>query len=334
MKLVIRAQEAFTLQSLVEPLGRLLGSAAVLHTSRGQMWERIKQMAEPYRHYCEKEQWEREEEALATLLSVCPLPLTSLSLYVQKVPVPADLPLPLLALLEGMHMRESVADSFVSTGFFSPHAMLWLRVAGVGQMPVLRGQLLRIEYGDALAVLQFEEDSGQAELPVFVEQKNHSAEHIDEGMLLLQVNLDDTSPEWLAYVMEQCLRAGANDVHFLPVTMKKSRPGTLLQVMCYQSQAAALKTILFTETTTFGIRSIPVACHRLARRFISVQTKWGEVVVKLGYHRQQRVQIAPEYAVCAKLAEEAGVPLKSVYQEAIQAAKEESSVNLGEGKQE
>lgn len=333
MKLVIRAQEAFTLQRLVEPLGRLVKEAAVLQTSSEQELKRIKQMAEPYRHYCEEEQWEREEAALTTLLSVCPLPLTSLSLYIQQVLVPADLPTPLLALLEGMHIRESETDSFMSTRLFSPHAMLWLREAGVGQIRALRGQLLRMEYGDGLAVLQLE-DGGQAELPVFVEQKNHYDEHIDEGMLLLQVNLDDASPEWLAYVMEQCLRAGANDVHFLPVTMKKSRPGTLLQVMCYQSQAEALKTILFTETTTFGIRSIPVDCHRLARRFISVQTKWGEVVVKLGYHRQKRVQIAPEYAVCAKLAEEAGVPLKSVYQEAVQVAKEESSVNLAETKQE
>jgi uncharacterized protein (DUF111 family) len=110
--------------------------------------------------------------------------------------------------------------------------------------------------------------------------------------------------------------------------MKKSRPGTLLQVMCYQSEAEALKTILFTETTTFGIRSFPVACHRLARRFVTVDTQWGEVVVKLGYHRGCRVQVAPEYAVCAKLAEAAKIPLKQVYQQAISLAVEKSLVNF------
>ncbi|MGG1663051.1 nickel insertion protein [Brevibacillus sp. NRS-1366] len=329
MKLVIRADKAFTIQSLMQPLGRLVKKTTVAgFTSSEQEWARIKQLAEPYRVYCDQKEWEREEAALATLLSVCPIAQNSLSLYIQEVPVPGDLPLPMLALMKGMLIREIEPNPLESSPLFSPYAMLWLREAGVKPLRTLSGHLLHIEYGDGLAILQFEDDYREEEIPLFFEQKNHQEEHIDEGMLLLQVNLDDISPEWLAYVMEQCLSAGANDVHFFPVTMKKSRPGTMIQVMCYQSQAEALKTILFSETTTFGIRSFPVACHRLARRFITVRTEWGEVVVKLGYHRQKRVQIAPEYAVCAKLAEKAGVPLKRVYQHAIKIADEESSVNL------
>ena len=329
-KLVIRSEDSLTLQNLVEPLQQALEASVADAGSCEQEWTRIRKLAEPYRTYCKKEQWEREETALATLLTVCPIDQKVLPLFIQQLPIPAMLPSPLLELVTGFFVKEVEAPFFTESPNFSPLAMIWLREASVQPLRAWSGQLQKVVQGEGLAVLKVGEAEQELHqhIPRYYEQKNHQAEHIDEGMLLLQINLDDTSPEWLAYVMEQCLRAGANDVHFLPVTMKKSRPGTLLQVMCYQSQAEALKTILFSETTTFGIRSFPVDCHRLARRFIQVQTEWGEVVVKLGYHRQKRVQVAPEYAVCAKLADQAGVPLKRVYQQAVQLATQESDVNL------
>ncbi|WP_312110517.1 nickel insertion protein [Brevibacillus reuszeri] len=328
MKLVIRAEDSLTLQGLVEPLQQVLKHSASDTLFRQQDWNRLKQLAEPYRGFCEQEQWEREERALASLLSVCPIQQKEWSLFVLPLPIPAALPLSLLVLVTGLYVNEVESSTFAKPLDFSPLTMVWLREAGVLPIRAWSGKLHKVIHGERLAILELEDEKADRHIPRYYEQKNHESEHIDEGMLLLQVNLDDTSPEWLAYVMEQCLRAGANDVHFLPVTMKKSRPGTLLQVMCYQSQAEALKTILFTETTTFGIRSFPVACHRLARRFIHVQTEWGEVAVKLGYHQKKRVQIAPEYAVCAKLAEESNIPLKWVYQQAIRLAEQESDVNL------
>jgi hypothetical protein len=325
MKLVIRAEIPPTLEKIREPVLRMLDKQVRIRKNCQQARNRIIQLAEPYRRYFQSEEWVREEAALADLLSVWPLENKDLSLYVQKLPVPSDLPLPLLDLLTGLAIAE---EKKWPQDAFSPFAMLWLREAGAQPLHMLSGKILRMEHKDGVAVMHVGETGMEAEIPVVIEQKNHEAEHIDEGMLLMQVNIDDSSPEWLAYVMEQCFRAGANDVHFLPVTMKKSRPGTLLQVMCYRSQAEALKTILFQETTTFGIRYFPVACHRLARRFVTVYTVWGEVAVKLGYHRGTRVQISPEYADCARAAEGAGVPLKVVYQQAIALAAEQSSVNL------
>lgn len=325
MKLVIRAEAPLTLRQLIEPLRRVGAFTDEKQAEGVVMGKRLTEMAQRYWIQCPRTDWKEEEAALMELAECYPLPSRRGDLLVQHLPVPAGLPFPLLELMTGWLMKESSAWGIES---FSPHAMLWLREMGAVPLLELGGQLQRIEYGQDLAVLVLNEEGQQSDIPIVREQKNHTEEHIDEGMLIMQVNLDDSSPEWLAYVMEQCLKAGANDVHFLPVTMKKSRPGTLLQVMCYQSEAEALKTILFTETTTFGIRSFPVACHRLARRFVTVDTQWGEVVVKLGYHRGFRVQVAPEYAVCAKLAEAAKIPLKQVYQQAISLAVEKSLVNF------
>ncbi|MED4784102.1 nickel insertion protein [Brevibacillus choshinensis] len=325
MKLVIRAEAPLTLRQLIEPLRRV---GALSHEKQVEgvvLGKRVKELAQRYRVPCPRTDWEEEVAALMELAECYPIPLLSGDLLVQRLPVPTGLPFSFLELMTGWVMKESSAWGIET---FSPHAMLWLREMGAVPLSQLDGHLQRIEYGQDLAVLVLDEEVQQSDIPIVREQKNHAEEHIDEGMLIMQVNLDDSSPEWLAYVMEQCLQAGANDVHFLPVTMKKSRPGTLLQVMCYQSEAEALKTILFTETTTFGIRSFPVACHRLARRFVTVDTQWGEVVVKLGYHRGQRVQVAPEYAVCARLAGAAKIPLKQVYQQAISLAVEKSLVNF------
>ncbi len=325
MKLVIRTESPLRLKRLIRPLRRL---GILDHQVQAQgmgIAERIIEQAQRYRHDCPQKQWEEEEAALMELAESFPIGEGRVELLVQCLPVPAGLPLPFLALLNGWVIKESSEWEVES---FSPHAMLWLAQMGAVPLTTLHGRIQSIEYGEDLAVLAWEEGSDELGIPIVREQKDHSEEHIDEGMLLMQVNLDDSSPEWLAYVMEQCLRAGANDVHFLPVTMKKSRPGTLLQVMCYQSAAEALKAILFSETSTFGIRSFPVACHRLARRFVTVDTQWGEVVVKLGYHRGRRVQVAPEYADCAKLAAAAHIPLKQVYQEAVQLASWKSHVNF------
>ncbi|MGG0940263.1 nickel insertion protein [Brevibacillus centrosporus] len=325
MKLVIRADAPLMLQGLIEPLKRLGIWSDQKHEEGIAVGNRLQEQAQKRRAECpdaawDEAQWAAEEAALLMIMAHCPSDGHMVSWFLQRLMVPADIPLSFLELLTGWEIREKAQWRRES---ISLHAILWLKEMGAKPMPQLHGTLLRIERGDDLAVLVMDEDFvGEKEIPTLLEHRDHSVEHVDEGMLIMQVNLDDSSPEWLAYVLEQCMRAGANDVHFLPVTMKKSRPGTLLQVMCYQSAAEAIKTILFSETTTFGIRTFPVACHRLARRFATAQTQWGEVQVKLGYHRGKRVQVAPEYAVCAQLAEAAQVPLKQVYQEAIRLAVE------------
>lgn len=138
-------------------------------------------------------------------------------------------------------------------------------------------------------------------------------EHIDEDMMKMEVNLDDTTGELLGYLMEKLLKNGANDVFYTPIYMKKNRPATMLTILTDVSILEDVKKILFQETTTLGIRYYPMYVHRLAREFKKIQTDWGEITVKLGIFQGQIVNISPEYKDCYSIAEDYNIPLKKVY---------------------
>ncbi|TDF98617.1 nickel insertion protein [Paenibacillus piri] len=143
----------------------------------------------------------------------------------------------------------------------------------------------------------------------------HREEHIDEGMLLLQANIDDMNPELCSYVGECLFEAGANDVYWIPIIMKKGRPGVMLNVLVDESRLERMEEVIFRETTTIGLRYLRASCHRLAREFKQVATPWGAIHVKVGYHRGRMVQFAPEFKECEQAAKQYGVPLKQVYDE-------------------
>jgi uncharacterized protein (DUF111 family) len=143
----------------------------------------------------------------------------------------------------------------------------------------------------------------------------HAEEHVDDGMVLLQANLDDMNPEWTTYVADLLFAEGANDVFWVPIIMKRGRPGIMLNVLAAAVEADRLERIVFRETTTLGIRRIAASVHRLGRRMVKVPTSWGSVSVKIGYSGGEEVQYAPEYRECAAIAEQHGVPLKAVYDE-------------------
>ncbi|WP_068777118.1 nickel insertion protein [Paenibacillus sp. FJAT-26967] len=144
---------------------------------------------------------------------------------------------------------------------------------------------------------------------------DHREEHRDPAMLMVQANLDDMNPEWTSYVSDRLFEEGANDVYWIPILMKKGRPGIMLNVLVEETRLEAVETVIFRETTTLGIRYAPAVCHRLSREFHSVETSWGLLTVKAGYHRGKLVQYAPEFAECSEIARKHGIPLKSVYDE-------------------
>lgn len=143
----------------------------------------------------------------------------------------------------------------------------------------------------------------------------HAEEHVDDAMVLLQANLDDMNPEWTTYTADKLFEAGANDVYWIPIVMKRGRPGVMLNVLTSRDLAATLEKIVFRETTTLGIRRLAASVHRLGRRMVSVETAWGKVTVKVGVSGGEEVQYAPEYRECAAIAEREGIPLKAVYDE-------------------
>jgi uncharacterized protein (DUF111 family) len=143
----------------------------------------------------------------------------------------------------------------------------------------------------------------------------HREEHMDEGMLLVQANIDDMNPELCSYISDRLFDAGANDVYWIPIIMKKGRPGIMLNVLVDDRQLSHIEEVIFRETTTIGLRYLRATCHRLARAFEQVSTPWGAINVKIGYHRGEMVQFAPEFKECEQAAKSYSVPLKQVYDE-------------------
>jgi uncharacterized protein (DUF111 family) len=143
----------------------------------------------------------------------------------------------------------------------------------------------------------------------------HREEHVDEGMLLIQANIDDMNPELCSYISDCLFDAGANDVYWIPIIMKKGRPGIMLNVLVDDRQLSSIEEVIFRETTTIGLRYLRASCHRLARAFEQVSTPWGAINVKIGYHRGEMVQFAPEFKECEQAAKAHSVPLKQVYDE-------------------
>jgi uncharacterized protein (TIGR00299 family) protein len=136
---------------------------------------------------------------------------------------------------------------------------------------------------------------------------------------VLEANLDDLNPQVFGYVMDRLLEEGALDAFGIPVQMKKNRPGTLLTVLCKPEDAGKLAQLVFTETTTLGVRRRDEMRQTLARRWESVGTPWGAVKIKIASMNGTVTNYAPEYEDCRRIAAEHHVPLKTVMQEAARA---------------
>jgi pyridinium-3,5-bisthiocarboxylic acid mononucleotide nickel chelatase len=139
----------------------------------------------------------------------------------------------------------------------------------------------------------------------------------DQEITVIEANLDDMNPQIYGYFLEKALAAGALDVFTTPVQMKKNRPGTLLTVLCESKDAQALTSLIFAETTTFGVRSHRAQRRVLPREFVNVSTTFGEVRIKLSRVNGRILHVAPEYDDCRKLAVEKNVPLQRVINEAL-----------------
>jgi pyridinium-3,5-bisthiocarboxylic acid mononucleotide nickel chelatase len=140
-----------------------------------------------------------------------------------------------------------------------------------------------------------------------------------DTIAVLETNLDDINAEILGQFMEQALAAGALDVFHTPIQMKKSRPGVLLTVLCVPAEADRFAELLLRETSAFGIRRYNAERRKLRREFVNVQTPHGGVIVKVGRLNGKVLQAAPEFESCRKLAEQAKVPVKEIYEAALRA---------------
>ncbi len=142
-----------------------------------------------------------------------------------------------------------------------------------------------------------------------------------DRIAVLETNLDDSSGEFLGHFAEAALAAGALDAFHTPVQMKKNRPGVLLTVLCAEADADKFSELILRETSAFGVRRTFAERRKLQREFTTVKTRFGKVTVKLGKLNGKVVHTAPEFESCKRLAAQAKVPLKKIYEAAIKNAK-------------
>jgi uncharacterized protein (TIGR00299 family) protein len=134
----------------------------------------------------------------------------------------------------------------------------------------------------------------------------------DEIVSVIEASLDDMSPQLYGYFVEQALAAGALDVTCSAIQMKKNRPGFLVTILCTPEASDALAQLLFEQTTTIGLRIHEARRKVLEREWVSVETRFGSVRVKVAKREGKVLNVAPEYEDCQRIAREKGVPLKEV----------------------
>ncbi|HJU56954.1 MAG TPA: nickel pincer cofactor biosynthesis protein LarC [Pyrinomonadaceae bacterium] len=139
----------------------------------------------------------------------------------------------------------------------------------------------------------------------------------DERLVMVETNIDDMSPQVYGHVMEEALRRGALDCYLTPVQMKKNRPGTLLSLLCRPALRDEMCQFLLAETTTLGVRFYEVMRRALERETVKVETKFGEINVKVARLDGVVIKGMPEYEECRAAAERANVPLLEVERAAL-----------------
>ena len=145
-----------------------------------------------------------------------------------------------------------------------------------------------------------------------------TAREQDSGDVIwkLECDVDDSTGEQLGYAMDRLYAEGAREAHYCPVFMKKNRPGWELTVICDEESRNRLEQVIFEETTTIGIRRQRMERSILTRKFVSVDTRYGKIPVKISGEGASR-RIHPEYEMTAEAAGKYGVPFGTVYDEVL-----------------
>jgi len=144
---------------------------------------------------------------------------------------------------------------------------------------------------------------------------------------MVETNIDDMPGEHFGYLLEKILDVGALDGYITPVQMKKSRPGILISIIVDDMHLSKVEKIMFEQSTTFGIRKYRASRKKLHRKLVDVETEFGTIKVKIGMLNGSIKNITPEHDDCRKIAEERGIPLKLIYNTAMNAAQSIKELN-------
>jgi len=138
-----------------------------------------------------------------------------------------------------------------------------------------------------------------------------------DSIVMVETCIDDMNPEVFSFLMERLFAEGALDVYWIPVFMKKNRPGTLVQVLCRKDQKDAVIACILSETTSSGVRFYDVKRCILERKKITIETVYGSVQAKRIVSPDGSERVVPEYEVCKKIALEKNIPIRIVYDSII-----------------
>ena len=240
-----------------------------------------------------------------------------------RLPVPAPATLKLLESRQVPVYSNNIEKELVTptgaaiavtlaTAFGQPPAMSIQKIGlGAGSRDLPLPNILRLWIGE----------SSQTTLSHHVSSTSkHSTPEPSsvETISVLETQIDDLSPQAIAFTLEELFSVGALDVFTQPITMKKSRLGVLLTVICHPEKQSVCEDILFKQTTTLGIRSTQQKRRILRREMQIVDTPYGSVSVKVAYSGENLVNVQPEYEDCAKLARHHQVSWLDVHRTALE----------------
>lgn len=225
---------------------------------------------------------------------------------VMPVPAPAT-----ALLLEGIpcYGGDVQAELVTPTGA----ALLAQLSSSFGPMPPLT--ISRMGYGSGTRDL-----ADRANVLRVIEGTSATS-HASEAVTILETNIDDMVPELIPVLIDEALKAGARDAFVTPTTAKKGRPAHLITILCDHDKSDTMASVVFRNTTTFGLRMREERRICLEREWKVVATEWGTVRVKIGKFGAEQTVASPEFEDCKQVAEVAGVPVLVVYRAALAAAR-------------
>lgn len=222
---------------------------------------------------------------------IMPVPAPATALIVENIPVKLGLVQHEATTPTGAAILAAMVDEFTETINFP----ITKTAYGIGHRDVS-------EVPNVLRVFLLEEASNATEVP-------------EETATVLECNIDDMNPERYDFIMELLFNAGASDAWLMPIVMKKSRPAVVLSVLCQPSKVAAMKQIIFTHSTTIGLREYNIRKSVLKRNEIVVDTQYGKVRVKQSVYNGKIVRSKPEFDDCRAIALQQNCSIEEVERE-------------------
>jgi len=171
---------------------------------------------------------------------------------------------------------------------------------GAGEKEFIIPNLLRVSIGEKI-----------------LKDENLKDAYISDEAMLIETNIDDMNPEFYDYIMDKLFTQGALDVFLTPIQMKKNRPAHIFSIVAYEQDLKEILEVLFSESTTLGVRIREIKRLRLDQQNFIAETKYGKIRVKVAMFKGEIKNIAPEYEDCKKVAKQHQIPLKEVYDEAM-----------------